>query len=441
MPVNLGQRWLKLKDRCHGQPRSVLQARWAPVVFLMVLAACAPAAAPTSLPAPIAASPGSLASGWSRSAPTAAPDGPLLSNTKAVPASVPTVDTSLHNVPLEDIVFDTFGGSPRFVPLSRAGEELIRDPRDAISPVAKPVYGGPDSLPWLDDTHLGMGYRSGDSAFAYPVNILNRHEIVNDVIDGVPLVVTYCPLCFSGVVFSRQIGDGLLLTFGNTSAFYQSDMVMYDHQTGSYWFQVGGEAVVGPMTGSRLDLLPSTTMEWGDWRRLNPETQVLIGTDQEQQRFTGRRYQSGMPANYQRQINRERFAFPVDESKLDGRLAAGEIVVTVEAGNGAKANLLGLIGDGAVNESVAGIPVVVFVQESRRAVAVYSPTVDGMTLIFEFSEDRQAFVDRSMGSVLGMGGVAFEGPLAGAGLTPLNTRRAFWFSIPIAFPGIDVYLP
>ena len=243
-------------------------------------------------------------------------------------------DVSLHSVPLEDIIIDTFGGSPRFVPLSRASEELIRDLRDAIAPVANPVYGGPDSLPWLEDTHLVMGYRSGDSAFAYAINILNLHEIVNDVIDGVPLVVTYCPLCFSGVVFNRQLSDGSLLTFGNTSALYQSDMVMYDHQTGSYWFQVGGEAVVGAMTGTRLDLLPSSTMEWGDWLKLNPETEVLVGMAGDPERFTGRRYESGLPANYQSQINREQFAFPVDKTRLDTRLTAGEIVVTVETNGG-----------------------------------------------------------------------------------------------------------
>ena len=102
------------------------------------------------------------------------------------------------------------------------------------------------------------------------------HEIVSDVIEGVPVLVTYCPLCFSGVVYSREL-DGRLLTFGNTSALYQSDLVMYDHQTGSYWFQVAGEGVVGPLTASRLDLLPSTTVSWGEWRRLYPETRLLTG--------------------------------------------------------------------------------------------------------------------------------------------------------------------
>ena len=105
---------------------------------------------------------------------------------------------------------------------------------------------------------LVVACSAGGEAFAYPINILNFHEMVNDTTGGIPLLATYCPQCFSGVVFSREV-DGQTLTFGNTSALYQSDLVMYDHQTGSYWFQVGGEAVVGTLTRARLEPLPSAT--------------------------------------------------------------------------------------------------------------------------------------------------------------------------------------
>ena len=124
------------------------------------------------------------------------------------------------------------------------------------------------------------------------MNVLTLHEIVNDVIDGVPVLVAYCPLCFSGVVFGREL-DGRVLTFGNTSALYQSDLVMCDHQTGSYWFQVGGEAVVGELTHSRLTLLPSTTMAWGEWKRLYPETRLLTGTSGNPTLFALSRYAEG----------------------------------------------------------------------------------------------------------------------------------------------------
>ncbi len=272
----------------------------------------------------------SAAAAASGETPTPPPPGP--------PPEVPALDKSIHSVPLEDILFDTFGGSPPSIPLDRASDDVIRRLRDAIKPIARPVYGASGDLPWLDDDKLVLGYRSQSAAYAYPVNVLDFHEIVNDVIDGVPVLVTYCPLCFSGVVFSREL-DGRALTFGNTSALYQSDLVMYDHQTGSYWFQVGGEAVVGPLTGSRLALLPSATMAWGEWRRLYPETRLLTGTASAPAAFADGRYGKGFSGGYQDRINEDRVIFPVDTDRLDSRLPSGEIVLTVEVGDAAGGGL------------------------------------------------------------------------------------------------------
>ena len=153
---------------------------------------------------------------------------------------VSMVDTNKASVPLSDIVFDTFGRSlARYKPFDQADEEVILDLRGAITPIYQPVYGPADDLPWLSDYDLVMGYVSGNAAYAYPINILNLHELVNDEIDGIPVLVSYCPLCASGVVYKRELNSRVLL-FGITRALYQSDLVMYDHQSGSYWFQVGG---------------------------------------------------------------------------------------------------------------------------------------------------------------------------------------------------------
>ena len=155
------------------------------------------------------------------------------------------MDISIHSVPLDDIVFGTFSGFGRTVPLTAADDELILRLRDVIAPIDQPVYGGAGALSWLEDDDLVLGCRAGDTAFAYPVNVLNFRELVTDDNGGVPVLITYCPLCFSGVVFHWEL-DGRVLTFGNTSALYQSDLVMYDHQTGSDWFQVGERPWWGP---------------------------------------------------------------------------------------------------------------------------------------------------------------------------------------------------
>ena len=126
---------------------------------------------------------------------------------------------------------------------------------------------------------------------------------------------------------------------------------------------------------------------------------------------------------------------------MDGRLPAGEIVLTVEVGEEATAFPLGLIGDGAVNSRVGAESVVVFALSDSRAAAAFSPVVDGQALTFDYQGDIQKFVDWETGSVWDSAGRATSGPLAGAQLEWLNTRRAFWFSIAIALPGVQVYQP
>jgi len=375
---------------------------------------------------------------------TAANPGPtsvIPEGSSVAPKLVPDVDRSIHSVPLEDILFDTFGTtSARFVPLSEISDELQTDLRDAIIPVDLPVYGGADALPWLEDEDLVLGYESGDEAFAYPINILNFHEIVNDVIGGDPVLITYCPLCVSGVVFSRDV-DGQTLTFGNTSALYQSDLVMYDHQTGSYWFQVAGEAVVGTMTGSHLDPLPSATMPWGRWKALHPDTLLLTGVEGGLETLFARSsYGNGFGSGYQEIVNSEQFAFPVDKEKLDGRLSAGELVLTVESGGAMTAFPLGVIGDGAVNAEVGGEAVVVFTEAGGLSVAAFSRTLDGQTLSFDFQGDG-IFTDRETGSTWDFAGRAEDGPLAGSRLERMSTRRSFWFAVAISFPGVKIHTP
>lgn len=177
------------------------------------------------------------------------------------PPAPPQLDTSTAIVSPEDIIFDTFNG--RSVALSDADQETIDRLFNAIKPVYTPAYVDAEESRWLFDRDFVVGYEGDSQAYAYPVKFLNSHEIVNDEIDGIPILVTYCPLCGSGVVFDRRL-NGETHIFGNTSALYQNDLVIVDHETGSYWFQTGGEAVIGPLSGNRLDPLPSVMMPWSE---------------------------------------------------------------------------------------------------------------------------------------------------------------------------------
>ena len=183
-----------------------------------------------------------------------------------------------------------------------------------------------------------IGYAAGDEAYAYPLKMLNYHEIVHDLVDGVPILVSYCPLCASAVVYDRRLDDRVLV-FGNTSALYESDMVMYDHQTGSYWFQVAGEAIVGELTGRRLDPLPSITISWGEWKALHPDTLVL-SRDLGLISGGAARYETDRFDDYPERLDTVGPPFPVSAEKMDLRLRASDKVLAVEVGDSRKAYYL-----------------------------------------------------------------------------------------------------
>lgn len=164
-------------------------------------------------------------------------------------------DLSRHTVPLDQIV----SGGPG---------------RDGIPAILKPIFVASAEASFLVEEDRVLGMSLEREAKAYPVKILNWHEIVNDVIGGSPVVVTYCPLCGTGIAFEAAI-RGRAHTFGVSGLLYQSDLLMYDHQTQSLWSQIGMEAVAGPMTGTRLTHLLLTHTTWSEWKAEHPTTLVL----------------------------------------------------------------------------------------------------------------------------------------------------------------------
>ena len=146
--------------------------------------------------------------------------------------------------------------------------------RDGIPAIDQPRFIEADDADFLDreDQVLGLVYQG--EARAYPITILNWHEIVNDRIDDEPVAITYCPLCGSGIAFSAEHA-GRELDFGVSGLLYNSDLLLYDRQTESLWSQIAKQAIAGPLAGTELTALPLTHTTWGAWRRAHPQTQVL----------------------------------------------------------------------------------------------------------------------------------------------------------------------
>lgn len=339
------------------------------------------------------------------------------------PGQPPEVDMSQHSVPLDQIYFDTFDGNS--VPLSESTPELRERLLDAIPPIDKPEYGTSEEGDWLSPDDPVLGYVAGDQAYAYPFKILNFHEIVNDTLDGTPVLISYCPLCRSAIVYDRRF-DGEALGFSNTSALYESDLVMVDRSTGSYWWQVAGTAIVGPLTGRSLELLPSQVATWQDWKKDHPGTLILT-------RDTGFTidYDRDPFANYDAFLDSGQFPFPVGQAARDDRLEPSALVVGVTISGETRAYPVEALHQ-PVNDDVGNEPVVILPNEGGAA--VFSPVVDGQLLEFDSGED--GFFDTTTGSLWTATGEATSGLLAGTSLERLPSRTTFWFALVGAFPDV-----
>ncbi|CAN5511714.1 DUF3179 domain-containing protein [soil metagenome] len=315
------------------------------------------------------------------------------------------------------------------------------------------VSGGPpkDGIPAIDEPKLVSVAEAeeflapadpvalvevGGTSRAYPIQILIWHEIVNDEIDGRPVAVTFCPLCNSTVAFSREV-DGRTLDFGTTGRLRNSDLVMYDRQTESWWQQLTAEALVGELTGTTLEILPSQIVSWADFSRLHPDAKVLS-------RDTGfsREYGRNPYAGYDRPGS-EPFLF---EGETDDSLPPKERVAAIMTADGqAVVYPFSRLGSEApINDEVDGRPVVVAfnpgvasaldspsISSGREvgAAAVFDRSVEGRTLSFRAGSEPGTLRDRETGSDWDLEGRATAGPLAGERLRQLPHDDQFWFAL------------
>ncbi len=216
-------------------------------------------------------------------------------------------DLSRHSVPSEEIL----SGGP---------------PKDGIPAITKPEMVPAGKAPFLGSDDLVVGIVVGGQARAYPLRILNWHEVVDDSVGGTPVVVTYCPLTASGIVYKRSL-RGKELTLGVSGQLYQSNLLFYDRQTESLWSQIQGQALTGAMTGSRLVPLLSTVTTWKAWRGAHPNTLVLSNETGYPRDYSVNPYQ-----NYERSPE---LLFPV--VRVDSRLPAKERVMGIVIGKASEA--------------------------------------------------------------------------------------------------------
>ena len=315
-------------------------------------------------------------------------------------------------------------------------------PRDGIPPIDHPrLVALASGDRFLTPHEPVIAVQVGGQARAYPEQILVWHEIVNDDLGGIPIAVSYCPLCNSAIVFDRHVG-ARTLTFGTTGKLRNSDLVMWDRQTQSWWQQFTGAALVGAETGARLRALDSQVLSWTQFKAAYPHGTVLSRDTGFQRPYGSNPYQGydAVPTS------RPQFY----QGRIDPRLPPLERVAAVFAGRQAVVvPFSALAHHPVVGGSIAGRPVVVLytpgVVSALDASSIASsrdvgtagasdPRVGNHTSRFSAAgAGAGRFHDRT-GSTWDVTGHALDGPLRGAQLRPLRHDEQFWFALAAFLP-------
>jgi hypothetical protein len=369
--------------------------------------------------------------------PTAAP-------THSNPVATVNAPTLLD--PSERPTFDVSEWKTNFSRHSVSYREIISGgpPRDGIPPLDNPKFIAPvEASAWLKDNEPVIVFAIKDDARAYPLQILIWHEIVNDSVGGTPVTITFCPLCNAAIAFERTL-DGVAYDFGTTGKLGNSDLVMWDRQTESWWQQFTGEAIAGELTGKQLKFLPAAISSFADFKQTYPTGHVLS-------RDTGytRSYGRNPYAGYD-DIDSSPFLF---DGTSDPRLKPMERVVALMIGNVDVAYPYSVLSQvQVVNDTQAGQPIVAFWQKGTAsaldgssianskdigATGLFERRLNGRTLTFK--ANANGFMDNETNSRWNILGGATDGALKGQQLTPIVHFDHFWFAWAAFKPNTIVY--
>lgn len=233
-------------------------------------------------------------------------------------------------------------------------------PKDGIPAILSPKLVPASKASFLDDADRVVGVAGDGEAKAYPLRILNWHEVVNDSLGRRPVAVTYCPLTASAVIFERAVG-GRTLTFGVSGLLFQSNVLLYDHQSESLWSQLGGVAVAGASADTTLGAVASVETTWKTWRTAHPGTLVLSP-------------ETGFTRDYDRDpyADYHRASYAMFETRApDARLAMKAKVVGLALGQESVAYPLERLADhSSVEDRVGGVPVRIVYDSVAQAASV-----------------------------------------------------------------------
>lgn len=287
-------------------------------------------------------------------------------------------------------------------------------PKDGIPSIDKPMFVNIQKANFMSDSDTVIGIEINGEAKAYPLFILVWHEIVNDIVGGIPVAVTYCPLCYTNQVFERVI-NGEVVEFGTSGKLYNSNLLMYDRLTESYWSQALGMAVKGELSGHKLNLIPFDVITWKDWKTIHQDTLVLTTN-------TGhiRSYSIDPYGNY---YTEPRILFPVEH--IDDRMHPKEIIIGFNQNETYKAyKQKDIESNTLINDSIDNTPILLISLYSQNTRA-FERTVDGKILDFAYIDDK--IIDTQTNSEWNYNGLSTSGKYEGSQLIRIPIEPGFWF--------------
>ncbi len=317
-------------------------------------------------------------------------------------------------------------------------------PKDGIPALTDPKFITIDEASkWLKDEEPVIFLKHGNIVKGYPLQILIWHEIVNDKIDSVPVIVTFCPLCYSAIVFNRKIGK-MTVMFGVSGLLRNSDLVMYDSYTESFWQQFTGESIVGNYTGTKLKTLPAQIISFKEIKESYPEATILS-------RETGYNRKYGMnPYSGYDDIDQSPFMF---KGKVDDRLPPNEKVIGIKKTCYTKAYPYSITNEEhVINDALNGTKFVVFhsegavsaldsqfIMDSRDvgSTGVFFSEIDGSELTFKYSNGK--FIDNETLSLWDITGKSVMGVLRGKQLNRIESGDYFAFAWFAFYPDSKIY--
>jgi hypothetical protein len=282
-------------------------------------------------------------------------------------------------------------------------------------PYDSPAFGSADAVK-VDPDDKVLAVKVGLEARAYPIRTMGYHHIVNDTVGGVPIAVTYCTLCHTGLVWSRVV-EGKTLRF-HLAGINNGNALLRDEETSSIWQQSTGEAVFGPLKGQQLQVVRSDELSFALWRSEQPQGQVLKPDPAYMAEYD--------PKDWEKHVEKTRTV--VDTSKSG--IAPHQLMVGITVEGQSKAYPVGaILAARVIQDQVGGLPVLIVVGPDGASIRVFEArgASDATALTFVRGAGEKPMIDAGTGSTWNFQGCAVDGSLAGRCLKEIDAHKDYWF--------------